>query len=191
MRTFIAVPLPPECRQMLEQIQAKLRSSGADVRWVSVSSIHLTLKFLGEIDPAAVGPLAGALRTASASHTCFTLRIHGVGAFPNVRSPKVVWCGVDGEIQRLQQLRAAVEQTCTELKFPPEERDFHPHLTLGRVQGKRNLQRLQDYIKIDFGLECPIHVERYEIFKSTLAPRGAIYEVLDSIALRMDADSTN
>ncbi len=185
MRTFIAVPLPQECHKMLEEIQAKLRSTGAGVGWVNVPSIHLTLKFLGEVDPETIPRLASALRTASEGQAGFTLRLHGVGGFPDLRSPRVIWCGVEGETQHLRRLQERVEDACIQLSFPSEGRDFHPHLTLGRVQGKRNLQSLLDYIKIGFELECSFRVDRYNLYRSTLAPRGAVYDVLEVIALRV------
>ncbi|HYK90934.1 MAG TPA: RNA 2',3'-cyclic phosphodiesterase [Acidobacteriota bacterium] len=185
MRTFIAVPLPPECQRMLGEIQSGLLTTNADVRWVAISSIHLTLKFLGEIDPARIPQLADALHATSSAQAGFSLRIHGLGVFPNVHNPRVVWCGIDGEVPRLQHLQADVERACAGMGFEPENRDFHPHLTLGRVQGKRNLQHLLDYIRIGSELECTFHVDRYDIFKSTLTPRGAIYDVLKAIPLRI------
>ncbi len=184
MRTFIAVPLPKECREMLERIQAKLRASEADVRWVSASSIHLTLKFLGEIDPELVPRLADSLRSATDVPAGFTLNVRGVGAFPNPRSPRVVWCGIEGEVQQLERIQTCVEHACSALGFAAEERPFLPHLTLGRVQGKRNLQRLSDCIRIGSELECNFKVDLYNVYKSTLSPRGAIYDVLETIRLR-------
>lgn len=184
MRTFIAVPLPPECQRMLEQIQGRLRAAGADVRWVSISSIHLTLKFLGEIDPVILPQLTESLRGASAPEPGFSLRLRGLGGFPNLRNPRIIWCGVEGEIAQLQQLQTKVEQACSHLGFAPEQREFHPHLTLGRVQGKRNLQPLLDYIKIGCELECTFNADSYNVYQSTLTPRGAIYSILESIPLR-------
>lgn len=170
---------------MLEELQGQLRVTGADVRWVAVSSIHLTLKFLGEIDPAILPQLTDSLRAASALEPGFSLRVNGLGSFPNLRNPRVIWCGVEGETQRLQQLQVRVEQACSHLGFAPELRDFHPHLTLGRVQGKRNLQRLLDCIRIGSELECTFSADHYDVYKSTLTPRGAIYNILETIPLRM------
>ncbi len=184
MRTFVAIPLPSACHRMLQENQGKLRATGADVRWVAVSSIHLTLKFLGEVDSEMIPRLSDLLRSAAANQAGFSLRVHGLGCFPNMHSPRVIWCGVDGEIQRLQQLQSEVEQACSSLGFAPEERGFHPHLTLGRVQGKRNLQSLLDCIRIGSELECTISVDHYNVYKSTLTPRGAVYSILEAISLR-------
>lgn len=183
MRTFIAVPLPRECHLLLAELQDKLRPLGADVRWAAIPSIHLTLKFLGEIDSALVLELGKALRIASAGEYPFQLRLHGLGGFPNLRSPRVIWCGIEGDTDKLGMLQTKAEQACADLGVPAEERPFHPHLTLGRVQGKKNLQRLLDYIKIFPDFEQSFGVDRYNIYQSVLTPRGAIYTVLDAIEL--------
>ena len=186
MRTFIAVPLSPDCHRMLEELQKKLRATGAEARWVAVSSIHLTLKFLGEIDPAETTKLRDALRAASDAESGFMLCLRGLGAFPDLRNPRVVWCGVEGDIERLRQLQVKVEQACSSLGYALEDRAFHPHLTLGRLQGKRNLQRLLEYIKIGSDLESVFAVDRYGVYQSTLTPRGATYHILETFRLRTD-----
>jgi 2'-5' RNA ligase len=122
--------------------------------------------------------------SATGTPTGFSLRVHGLGCFPNLHNPRVVWCGVDGEIRQLEQLRFKVEQACSRFGFAPEERGFQPHLTLGRVQGKRNLQPLLDCIKIGSELECSFGVDHYDVYKSTLTPRGAVYSILETIPLR-------
>ena len=92
MRTFIAIPLPAPCRAMLEDIQRNLRPFGADVRWTAIASIHLTLKFLGEIDGSLLPRLASALHE-HARTPAFDLRIRGLGGFPDLQKPRVIWCG--------------------------------------------------------------------------------------------------
>jgi len=183
MRTFVAVPLSQQCHELLADLQGKMRPLGADVRWVAVSSIHLTLKFLGEIDPARVPQLVESLKNFSAGVLPFKLSLRGLGGFPNLRSPRVIWCGVEGETDNLLLLQERVEKACADLGFPPENRPFHPHLTLGRVQGKRNLQQLLDYIKIASAFELGFDADRFHLYKSVLTPRGAIYTILDTVEL--------
>lgn len=184
MRTFIAIPLPADCPALLETLQAHLRTSAADVRWTAVSSIHLTLKFLGEIDPADAGRMAGAFQTIAASQETFSLSLGGLGAFPGPRNPRVVWCGVQGELEQLGKLQRRVDEACVLLGFPAEEREFRPHLTLGRIRSGRNLQRLSDCIRIGPDLRCELQADRFNIYRSTLRPSGAVYDVLESFALR-------
>ena len=188
MRTFIAIPLPEACREILEKMQRPMRSLGADVRWTSIASIHLTLKFLGEVDPPVVPELASALRSIPAAP--LGLSVRGLGAFPDLRNPRVVWCGVQGDIQRLGSLQSELEFACEKLGFEREKRAFYPHLTLGRVNGKRNLQPLLDYIRIGTELESSFVAECVNVYKSVLMPRGAVYTILESIALRCSEHGT-
>lgn len=168
---------------MLDQLQQSLRGFRAEVRWTAVQSIHLTLKFLGEIDPAVVPDLALELEKISGSEAEFTLKLQGLGCFPNPRNPRVIWCGVRGQVEPLSHLEQKVEATCSQFGFPAENRPFHPHLTLGRVNGKRNLQPLMDYIKIGSDLECSFKVDHFNVYRSILKPQGAEYSVLKAIAL--------
>jgi 2'-5' RNA ligase len=183
MRTFVAIPLPEECRNMLDRLQLNLRACRADVRWVSISSIHLTLKFLGEVNPESIPELAESLENAAKSQPAFGIRLRGLGCFPNQKSPHVVWCGLNGDTESLSRLQQQVETACMSLGFSPENRAFHPHLTLGRVKGKRNLQPLLDCIKIGSDLECSFQADHFNIYKSILKPQGAVYTVLKTIAL--------
>jgi RNA 2',3'-cyclic 3'-phosphodiesterase len=183
MRTFIAIPLPDACRMMLARMQQNLQRYRAEVRWVAIPSIHLTLKFLGEADTAIIPQLAEALESLSNTQRRFELKLQGLGCFPNPRNPRVIWCGVAGEIERLSALQQKVEIACGALGFAPEDREFHPHLTLGRVNGKRNLQPILDYIKIGSDLECSFQANHFNIYRSILKPQGAEYSVLKSIAL--------
>ena len=183
MRTFIAIPLSDECRMMLDQLQQSMRGYRADVRWVPVPSIHLTLKFLGEVEPEIIPKLTESLETETRPQHGFALRLRGLGCFPNQKSPRVVWCGIDGDTGSLSQLQQQVETACNSLGFPPETRAFHPHLTLGRVNGKRNLQPLVDCIKMGSDLESSFRADHFNIYKSVLKPQGAVYTILKTILL--------
>lgn len=184
MRTFIAIPLPADSRTMLQEMQNALRIHGAEVGWVAVPSIHLTLRFLGEIDPELVPQLAQSLETAAAAEKSFALKLCGLGCFPGLRSPRVIWCGIEGDTGALLRLQQKVEQACGELGFPPEKRAFKPHLRLGRVKGKRNLQPLIECIKMSSGLEHAFRADHFNIYRSTLKPQGAVYTVLKTVPLR-------
>ncbi len=170
MRTFIAIPLSADARNFLGEMQKNLRSFRADVRWTAIPSIHLTVKFLGEIQPAALPGLAESLRSAASPEPSFTLCIRGLGAFPDLRNPRVIWCGLAGDLTRLTALQEKVESACLAAGFPREDRSFHPHLTLGRVSGKSNLKPLVDYIKIGSELELTVAVKEFNIYQSILRP---------------------
>jgi RNA 2',3'-cyclic 3'-phosphodiesterase len=181
MRTFIAIPLPEKCREMLGEMQRKLRAAEAEVRWTPIPSIHLTLKFLGEIDPAVVPRIAQSLRSVSKLQTALNLRMKGLGCFPHQRNPRVVWCAIQGDTEQLLHLQEGVERVCAEYGLAPEDRPFSPHLTLGRVKGKRNLQPLIECIKIGSSLECSFAAARFNIYQSVLKPQGAVYTVLETM----------
>jgi RNA 2',3'-cyclic 3'-phosphodiesterase len=169
---------------MLDRMQKDLRACGAEVGWVAIPSIHLTLKFLGEVDPEIIPKLAQSLETAYESERSFELVLRDLGCFPNSGSPRVIWCGIEGATDALLRLQQKVEATCNQLGFPPEDRAFKPHLTLGRVKGKRNLQPLMDCIKIGSGLESRFKADHFNIYRSTLRPQGAVYSILNTISLR-------
>lgn len=96
----------------------------------------------------------------------------------------MIWCGINGGTDSLLRLQQKAEAVCAECGFAPEDRPFHPHLTLGRVNGKRNLQPLLDYIKIGSDLECSFYTNHFNIYRSTLRPQGAEYAVLKSVVLK-------
>lgn len=183
MRTFIAIPLPDESLVMLDEVQQQLRATKAEVRWVSIASIHLTLKFLGETEPETIERLSDALEAELRYGRCFTVRLQGLGCFPNQWNPRVIWCGIGGDTGQLQGLQQKVEFICASFGLPREKREFHPHLTLGRVTGKRNLQPLLDCIKIGAAQELSFRADHFNIYRSTLKPQGAVYSVLKSIRL--------
>jgi RNA 2',3'-cyclic 3'-phosphodiesterase len=184
MRTFLAIPLPAECLSMLDQMQKKLRGFGAEVGWAAMSSIHLTLRFLGDVAPESIPGLAASLKAATKPESSFELRLRGLGCFPNPRDPRVIWCGIEGDTAALLRLQQSVEAVCRKFGSPPEDRPFKPHLTLGRVKGKRNLQPLMDCIKIGSDLERSFSADCFNLYQSTLRPQGALYTVLETIALR-------
>jgi len=189
MRTFIAIPLPDECRATLGRIQQKMRVYQAEVRWVAIPSIHLTLKFLGDVDPAIVQRLADDLGSSMQMPRRFSLRIRGLGCFPNQKNPRIVWCGIEGEMERLSQLQQQVEKACERFGFAPEDRSFRPHLTLGRISGKRNLQPLLDCIKMGLDFESSFESDHFNIYKSILKPEGAVYTVFKTIALNVQGNA--
>lgn len=183
MRTFIAIPLPKECQILLKEMQESLRACGAEVRWVALPSIHLTLKFLGDVDAEVIPGLSKALIENTRSERPFELRLHGLGCFPNPGNPRVLWCGIGGETGCLLRLQQRVEFACTELGFGPDYRPFRPHLTLGRVQGKRNLELLMGRVAAGSDHACGFHTDRFHIYKSSLKHQGAEYTVLNTVVL--------
>jgi 2'-5' RNA ligase len=187
IRTFIAIELTAPILASLSDLQTQMQRDLPPklLRWVRPEGIHLTLVFLGDIAVEQVDPVAEALAEACAGHGPFTVSIAGVGCFPNVRRPRVVWVGVaepSGELARLQR---EIEQALVPLGFAPEGRDFHPHLTLGRVKGggrpaREALGAYVDRAKVRIG---EMEVEAVHLMRSDLRPSGAVYTELAVVPL--------
>jgi RNA 2',3'-cyclic 3'-phosphodiesterase len=188
IRSFIAIDLPEETRKALEDIQKKLKKSGAGVRWVKPGSIHLTLKFLGNIHLAQVEDIALAVAQEVRDQPPITLGAAGLGAFPSRRKPRVIWIGMEGEVQRLSRIQARVENALEPLGFVREKRVFQPHLTIGRVKDRRRLQALIDAMAtLDMEPFNSFDADEIILYKSDLRPTGAIYTKLHRMPLAAPA----
>ena len=188
IRSFIAIELPEETRKTLSAVQEELKRSGAGVRWVRPSSIHLTLKFLGNINPAQVENIASVMVQVVQDEPPIGLLLGGLGAFPSQRKPRVIWVGLKGEVQRLGQIQARLENGLEPLGFTREKRPFRPHLTIGRIKDRRRLHSLVDAMT---ALELPqfnsFDADEIILYKSDLRPTGAIYTKLRRMPLAAPA----
>jgi 2'-5' RNA ligase len=188
IRSFIAIDLPQKTRENLAAIQDQLRQSQAGVRWVKPGSIHLTLKFLGNILPEQVDEIAAAVAQLVRDEPPITLCAAGLGAFPSPRKPRVIWVGLRGEVDRLANIQAGLEKALEPLGFAREARGFRPHLTIGRVKDRR---RLQSLIEAMSTLELPefnsFDGNEIILYKSDLRPTGAIYTKLHRMPLAAPA----
>ncbi len=184
IRSFIAIELPARTVEMLAAIQEKLKQSRARVRWVKANSIHLTLKFLGNIHPDQVDDIAAVTARAVRNEPLLTLRAAGLGAFPSQRNPRVIWVGIEGEVKRLTHIQTRLEHDLVPLGFAREQRGFRAHLTLGRVKDKRNRQALiEAMIKLETVEFDFFDVTEIILYKSDLRPTGAIYTKLHRMPL--------
>ena len=185
VRTFIAVEIPAEVKAGMRDVQAELRKSGADVGWVRADGIHLTLKFLGGIEAGRVSNIAAGLADALRDTGPFTLTAAGTGVFPNLRSPRVVWLGVHGDLGALQAVYEAVVSVCEGFGFEREDRAFSPHLTLGRVKSHKGVAALSQLIKQYEDFEAGSFIaSSVSVMKSELKPSGAVYTEMARIQLK-------
>jgi 2'-5' RNA ligase len=188
IRSFIAVELPQETRDALAVVQEQLRQSRARVRWLKPNSIHLTLKFLGNIASTQVDEIAAAAARQMRDEQPFTLSVAGLGVFPNKRAPRVIWAGIQGEVERLSRLQALLESGLEKLGFAREQRSFRPHLTIGRVKDRRRCQGLLQAMTALQLPECnSFDVDEIILYKSDLRPTGAIYTKLHRMPLSAPA----
>lgn len=184
IRIFVAVNLAPGLKETLAQVQERLKAARADVTWVRPENLHLTLKFLGQVEETRLAAVGEAVAAAARGYGSFRLVLGGLGAFPQPRAARVVWIGMSEGAQALAALQARVEGGLESLGFPREERPFTAHLTLGRVRGPRHREQLAVALTSmptePLG-EMVLH--RIELMKSDLGPGGARYSVLQSFPL--------
>lgn len=179
MRSFIAIELPEAIQELLSELSARLRESGANASWVRPGNIHLTLRFLGEVDEDGLDRLAEVLSERYTSVSPFPLSVRGIGAFPNLRRPSVIWAGVGPVEGALTEVQAAAEAAAQAIGLPEESKSFHPHLTLARLRLPRGIEpllaRLQDEKDFSGG---DFIANAVSLFSSELTPRGSIYRRL-------------
>ena len=180
VRTFIALPLSPEPAAELRGFYDRLRRRFASdlVRWTPPEQWHLTLRFLGEVAPEEMSALETALRQACATQAAFWLQWTGLGGFPALDAPRVIWLGLAGELDRLAVLQERVSQATAQWGSHPETQKFHPHLTLGRVRldnagDRRSIgERLSS---LPFPCRCRWHANQVILMRSDLTPNGAVH----------------
>ena len=184
MRAFLAISFPSELSSRVEDLQQALKRADADVRWVPSQNLHLTLKFLGEIEDACATELSGLLRPEIERYSPLELHFEGVGRFPKGGPPRVLWVGCRGDVSPLIGLAQLCERAASVIDVPEERRSFSPHLTIGRVKSGRNRESLLRAMEARFDeVIGPLRVPRITLYKSELTPQGAIYQVLEEFSL--------
>jgi 2'-5' RNA ligase len=186
VRTFVAVDLAPDVHQAIVELKGELARVPSQVRWVRNEGLHATLKFLGAVQADRAEQVGEAVARATASIAAFMARVRGLGAFPSIKRPRVLWVGM--EARPLTTLAQAVERELVSLGFARDPRPFHPHVTLGRVSGGRGWKALERLLERhwtdDFGATP---VNSVTVYRSDLRPGGPVYTALWTRAL---ADST-
>jgi 2'-5' RNA ligase len=183
VRLFIAVNLPDDLRRAIHAAAAPLRRRTVPVKWVDPEGLHLTLKFLGAVDPDRLADIVAALERACRGARPFPLPIGGFGAFPTPGRARVLWVGCE-PVPPLELLQHGVEREFAPLGFPVEGRPFRPHLTLGRArpEARGGIRELESVLaELTFGGETT--VGSVEVMESTLSPQGARYAIRHSVAL--------
>jgi 2'-5' RNA ligase len=185
MRTFIAIDLDPEIKKTLSLLVDELDKGHKNIKWVKPEGMHLTLKFLGEIGREKITEIENILKTISKKYRPFLLKFKGTGCFPpGMKNPSVLWVGIEEE-EALTALQAQLEEELEKLGFPRERRQFHAHLTLGRVKNlfnlKETLSLLEKYRDRNFG---EMKAEKISFIQSTLKTTGAEYSTLSEFKLK-------
>jgi RNA 2',3'-cyclic 3'-phosphodiesterase len=181
-RLFIALPVPEPVVDRLTAITDRLQSREWPVRWTGAASAHLTLHFIGEVEPSQAELLRMSLPAEIARHQPFTLQTDRLGVFPDRRKPRVLWMGLDGETDRLTALHDGIGTLLTQLEFEVEERTFSPHLTLGRLREEisrdRGMEIWTTLRGFETGAPLAFPVEEVILYRSYLTRSGAQHEPL-------------
>ena len=188
-RAFIALEIPPLIQETIEKQTTRLRLELGNelVRWVPAHNMHLTLKFLGEVANSHMDFIKSMLNQLAETHSGFDLQIGGIGSFPNLKKPRVIWVGIHAPAG-LTQLQRSIEERSVRLGYEKEERSFSPHLTLGRVRQKltaQDTQKISNTLStIQLGKIGTARVNSLHLYQSDLNSEGSIYTKLFSTSLR-------
>lgn len=188
VRSFISIPVPRAGIDVLERASKRLDSEIAgQVRWVRPRGIHLTLKFMGDIPASTLERVMETLPQVAAGFGRFELSISGLGVFPNVRRPRVLWAGLDGDLATLSALQLAVDEAVEKLGLPKEDRPFSPHLTLGRVKRDTNEEQSRKigYLMSNTELQAvpSWSVDTVDLMRTELDPTGSRHYLVGSATI--------
>jgi 2'-5' RNA ligase len=184
-RAFIAIDLPESVKSSLSEAQEALKLYGFRVKWVRPQNIHLTLKFLGDTATADTDKIAEAMTLAAKNCPIVSLTAKGIGVFPNVRRPRIIWAGLNGQFETLVNLQQTLDAHLADLGFARDTRTFKSHLTLGRVKGKIASDRMIAAIdKLKEFESKSFEANQVILFKSELRPNGAVYTKVHGIAFQ-------
>ena len=186
IRAFLAVEIPPDIKDRIREIQRGLTPLVRDIRWTRPEGIHLTLKFFGNISNDDIPCISRVIERKTRDTAPIVLQVKELGVFPGPGRPRVLWIGMQGEIDRLSRLQGEIESDLQECGFQREERRFTPHLTLGRAKSQKKmftsianvLTDKETYHAGQFG------VRGLTLFKSDLKPEGAVYTKLVHYAFK-------
>jgi 2'-5' RNA ligase len=186
LRAFVAIQLTDDILGHAKALQDALKKHGLKFKWVKPQNLHLTLKFLGDIPQADAAAIGTALETAVGDEAPLDLTLQGMGVFPGIKRPRVLWAGFGGAVDRLKRLQSRIEDHLEPMGYRREKRGFNAHLTLARIKGAIAPDRLLRAIE---AVGCfrpqPFEVRSLMLYKSDLRPTGAVYTVLEEVPLKI------
>lgn len=185
MRAFIAVELPTDIRRALAHLQSQLAQARADVKWTEEENLHVTMRFLGEITESQRQGIEEKLRSVASHHHVTAVQLTGVGAFPSIASPRIVWVGIGEGKDTLTTIAGEIEQGVVSLGFPKADHPFGAHVTLGRVRSPKNRAQLVETMRqAAWESPEPFTATHLTLFQSTLTASGARYTILARFPLK-------
>jgi 2'-5' RNA ligase len=184
VRTFVALTLDGSLHGPIQNLIEKLASSGAVVKWVVPHNIHVTLKFLGNVEESRLPDVYAACERAAAGSEPIDLEVKTLGCFPNPNRPRVVWVGIEQGSEAVGQLQKKVDRELERVGVPREKKKFKAHLTIGRVKNQKDISKLRHLIEEERNIIIgSMRAEKISVMKSKTMPAGPIYTELKAVPL--------
>ncbi|MEW5766128.1 MAG: RNA 2',3'-cyclic phosphodiesterase [bacterium] len=180
IRCFIAIPITPEIKEELISVQERLKKAVAKVKWVEPDSIHLTLKFMGNIPRNNLKSVTKIIQETAQRKEWFEISLDALGAFPSLKKPRIVWVGIKDPRERLKQLAQELDRRLFSIGVPKEDKEFVSHITLGRVKEIDNRDKLAEIMSSLKVVSIKMPVTKINLMKSQLTPAGPIYSVIST-----------
>ncbi len=180
IRSFLAIEIPEELRKKIYESFARLHRQLPDVKWVDPSHMHLTLRFLGNVEEKMLDEdLSPRLSQLATKFSAMNFALKGIGLFPSIQKPKVFWLGLAGDLVPLKRLQHQLVNVLSDLPFQAEQKEFQPHISLGRIKALSDRSKwqkaLEEYEKVELGT---FQVTHFALFKSQLTSLGPLYTKL-------------
>ncbi len=188
IRSFLAFELPLEIKNTVARVSGELRQSSLKARWVKVDNIHLTVVFMGSIETEDTPAITRVVREVCQTYGPFDISLKGIGCFPNRRSPRVLWLGLDGDLEPMSEFRDALQGHLKGFGIKEEKRKFKPHLTLARFRKPKKMDAKEDQLLSNYEdiSSAVCSLKELILFKSDLKPTGAVYTKVESWPLTGD-----
>jgi RNA 2',3'-cyclic 3'-phosphodiesterase len=187
MRTFIAIKLPAKIKDVLTEIQDRLKITLPKLSWVKSDNLHLSLKFIGEITDGQVTQVEQIIDQLTNAKEPFEIKLDLLGVFPDWRGARIIWIGTPQAPGQLNQLVQEIEKECLKLKIPPEKNIFRTHITLGRIRNPTDQSQLKEALRASenriHDMDLKFTVEGIALFQSVLSPQGPNYRILKEAKL--------
>lgn len=182
IRSFLAFELPPDIKREIDQISHEVRHLNLDAKWIKPENIHLTVIFMGNVNEEDIPHIIPAIDNVASQYMTFDISLGGMGLFPDIRRPRVIWLGLSGDIEGLASLRDNLQMPLKSFGIKQEKRVFKPHLTLGRFRKPVKEQAILKSVIDDYSsISGPSgKLDELVLFKSELKPGGAVYTRLHS-----------
>lgn len=185
LRLFVAINFNPKIQRSIKHIQDHLGKTDCDVKWVKPKNIHITLKFLGNIEIQKIDVVKQALINHYQNTRSFKIELTQLGTFPNINHPRILWIGLKDSKQRLNQIVTLLQKALVKIGFEEDKKSFSPHITIGRMRSLKNINLLSESIST---YQAPKNLTQVIttiiLYKSTLTSQGPIYESLYQITLK-------